>query len=92
MLCGRLVHVVEFFKTDLEILGYDLHKKMRLAAAGPAGGGMALPRLPSRFKGMGGERKSWEEGGEEGEGREGREWIGRGGKGRGREGWGGAGK
>ena len=43
------------FLTDLQILGCELHKNAfgGRAAPGPAGGAMALPRPPIRYKGDG---------------------------------------
>jgi len=55
MLYGRLVQVGETL-TDLQILSCELHKNAfgGRAPPGPAGEAIALPRLPSRYKGRGG--------------------------------------
>jgi len=71
--------------TDLQILGCELHKNAFCGRAlpGPAGGAIALPRPPSRYKGREGIR---EKKGLTGRGRngrvEGRERLGRHRKGR----------
>jgi len=72
--------------TDLQLLGCELLKNAfgGQAPPEPAGGTIALPRLPSRCKGSGGRRGevgNKEKG--EGEGRDGREEVGRDEKGKG---------
>ena len=45
--------------TDAQILGCELHRNAfgGRAPPGPAGGAIAVPRLPSRYKGKGGRER-----------------------------------